>query len=203
MAFFSGIVAYTKSTIDRATSFVADFFPAKKRQVAVLDNELLNSIFGNFNILEAELIEDKSVASHPLEINTYLQDNVVHMPKTVTITVAAEAAQVADLYQLLETMYNDPNVLFAVELDGQVHRNMLFKTKPVRRDASKFDVIEVPLVFHEFIFSRVKVSALSDPSNAELKQYSDRQQTGFQKGSTISGQDEINREAQRTVPVRG
>lgn len=202
MAFFSGIVAYTKSTIDRAKTALENFLPARLRQVAVLDNDLTTDLFENFNILDVEVVKDKTIASHPLEINEYLQDNVVHLPKTVNLTVAAEAQVVVDLYILLDSMYNDPTALFAIEVDGWVYQNMVLKTQPIRRDASKYDVIEVPLVFQEFIFGRVMVSSMSDPANVELAQYSDRQQKGFQKGSQISGQDQINRESTRTVPVK-
>lgn len=201
MAFYSGIVAFTKSTIARASGLLDAFLPAKYRQVVVFDNEITTDLFASFNILSVDITQDKSVASHPLETNRYLQDSVVVLPKSITLTVAAEAQVVAELYTLLFDMYADPNALFAIQVDSWVHRNMVFKTKPIQREVSKYDVIEVPLVFEEFIFSRVKVSEMSDPQNVELAQYSDRQQKGFQKGSQVSGQDAINREATRTIPA--
>jgi len=203
MAFFPGVVAYTKSSIDRVKGMFKSFMPARISQVAVFDNAITTNLFAMFNILDVHVTLDKSIASHPLEINQYLQDNVVYLPKVITLTVAAEAPVLAELYSQLFDMFNDPTAMFAISVDSMVHDNMVLKTQPVQRDASKFDVIEIPLEFHEFIFGRVNVSAMADSENTELAQYSDRQQKGFQKGSQISGQDQITREAIRTVPVKG
>ncbi|MND99922.1 hypothetical protein D3C80_923150 [compost metagenome] len=159
------------------------------------------NILPGIGIMSVEVNQEKQIASHPLEINSYVQDNVVTGPRTIVITLAAEKNNIDQLYNTLDQIYATNNTLLCVMSDAKLYKNMTIQSLPIRRDPSKFDLLEIPLVLHEFIFSVVKVTPMTDPENVELAEYSTRQKAGLQKPVTQSGADAIRVQGQMTIPA--
>jgi hypothetical protein len=198
MAFFSGITAAVGQAASRVRSLINELFSPVTNH-SILDKDGLINLFADFAILGVDISIDRTVATHPLEINTSLQDNIVQLPKMATVVVAAEKHQISSLYQLLDQLQADPTAMVSILSDGQLYKNMVLKTIPISKDPSKFDLVEIPLVFNEFIFSRAKVSKMDSPENVELAQYSNRQRAGQQRGVLVPGAEAANREAQMTA----
>lgn len=198
LEFVSGIVASAKEKFADAKSFLQGLFEGQVRH-GVFDNDGITNIFPNVGILSVDIIRDKTVASHPLEINVYQQDNIVVNPVIITITLAAESEEVDNLYNTLEQLYASDTVLLSVMCDNRLYTNMVLQSLPIRRDPSKYDLLEVPIVLHEFIYRRARVTLMSSPENVDLAEYSDRQKAGLVQPQTVSGADEISVQAQKTV----
>lgn len=198
MAFFSGITAAVGQAASRVRSLINELFSPVTNH-SILDKDGLINLFADFAILGVDISIDRTVATHPLEINTSLQDNIVQLPKMATVVVAAEKHQISSLYQLLDQLQADPTAMVSILSDGQLYKNMVLKTIPISKDPSKFDLVEIPLVFNEFIFSRARVSKMDSPENVELAQYSNRQRAGQQRGVLVPGAEAANREAQMTA----
>ncbi len=193
--------------VDTVTSAVGDAVKGVKKKLSEIQGrKLRHGIFSNdgstnllidMGILSASITNDSSIASHPLDINTKIQENIVVEPKTATVLVAGETRHMDELYSILTQLKND-HTLVSVMVDRVLYPNMVIKTIPVQRDPEKYDILEVPLVLHEFIFSVSKTSKMSDPQNVELAEYSTRQKAGLQKPVSVSGQDYISSEGGKT-----
>lgn len=198
--FVSGIVASAKEKLQQAKDWL--FQPSSPRN-GVFDNDGVYNMFPGIGVMSVEIQRDKTVASHPLEINKFQQDNIVVNPITVTVMLSAESADVDTMYDTLQQLFDNNNLLVSVLCDNRLYQNLVLGSMPIRRDPSKFDLLEVPVVFHEFIYRRTRVSLMSDPANVELSQYSDRQKAGLQRPQLVSGQDRVNVESQKTVVPGG
>lgn len=193
--------------VSDVTTFVGDAVKGVKKTLSdILNGNTRHGVFSldgstnllpDIGVLSAGVTSDSTIASHPLDINIKIQDNVVTEPKTATVTVAGEAKYMSQLYSTLTQLKNE-RTLVCIMVDRVLYPNMIIKTIPVQRNPEKYDILEVPLVFHEFIFAVSKVSKMSDPANVELAEYATRQKAGLQKPVTVNGADYITSEGSKT-----
>lgn len=195
-----GAIATAKQMFNNAVQTIEDFFSADDAH-GVYDNKGVYPLFPGpgLGIMGISLQWEKSIASHPLETNTTRQDNTVFEPLTASVTLLAEASEVARLYETMQQLYFQ-NVLICVMVDGRYYNNLVMKSMPIERTPDMFDAVQVTITLHEFIYSQAVSTPMDDPSNVELAQYSNRQKAGLQRPQTVSGADEINVRSQMTVP---
>lgn len=200
MSFVAGIVSFTKDAASQAQSALKDLFGTSVRN-GLFDSTGTINLLPGIGIMDVEVNQEKQIASHPLEINSYLQDNIVTGPRTIVITLAAEKNNIDQLYNTLDQIYATSDTLLSVMCDTKLYTNMTISGLPIRREPGKFDLLEIPLVLHEFIFSIAKVTPMDDPENVELAEYSNRQKAGLQKPVTQSGADAVRVQGQMTIPA--
>jgi len=200
MSFVANIVAYTKDAAKQFQSSLSNLFAGQVRH-GLYDSTGTINILPGIGVLSVEITQDKQIASHPLELNTYTQDNIITTPRTAVITLAAEKDDIERVYSILDQIYSSNNTLLTVMSDSKLYYNMTIQSLPIRRDPSKFDLLEIPLVLHEFIFSVVKVTPMTDPKNVQLAEYSTRQKAGLQRPVIQSGADAVRVQGQMTIPA--
>lgn len=203
LEFIANIVASAKEQFAGIQGNISSLFEDVKPHHGVYDRDGVTNVFPNVGIMAVEILREKVVASQPLETNKYQQDNIIDNPTTIVVTLAAESDEIENLYNTLEQLYVSNNVLLTVITDNRLYSNFVLQSLPIRRDPSKFDLLEIPIVLHEFNYRRALTSLMSDPANVELAEYSDRQKAGLSQPQTVSGADEIRIRAQRTVVPGG
>lgn len=201
LSFIPGIVATAREKLAGLKDAIDDFFVGQAKH-GVFNKDGTTNIFPDIGVRSVEVIRDKTVASHPLEINKFTQDNVITEPTVITVTLIAEPGDVKRLYNTLDQLY-EADVLLSVMCDNRFYKNMVLQSVPIHRDPSMYDALEVPIVLHEFIYRQARASVMSDPENVQLAQYSDRQKAGLRQPQTVTGQDAINVQAQKTVVPTG
>lgn len=162
-----------------------------------------NAILTFMNIMSVEVDQNKTLAQHPIETNTYLQDHVIFEPKQVSVTFLVKSSDYSDFYETLRQTFRDTENLYTVIQDNTPHENLTFMSMPIRRDPSAFDTVDITIVFHEFLFMAAELSNFKAPGNLSLSQYVDRQKAGFRQPQNITGQEATRLNNGRTaVPHR-
>lgn len=203
LEFIANIVASAKEQFANIQGNIESLFDRNKPHHGIYDRDGITNVFPNIGVLTVEVLREKVVASQPLENNKYQQDNIIDNPNTIVVTLAAESDQIESLYNTLDQLYASNNVLLSVLTDNRLYSNYVLQSLPIRRDPSKFDLLEIPVVLHEFVYRGARTSLMSDPANVELAEYSDRQKAGLSRPQTVSGADEIRIRAQQTVVPGG
>jgi hypothetical protein len=193
-----GLAATAKGIFDSVTGAIEDFFSTAPRHGIYL-NRAVSSIFNGVGIMDIEVQLTKAVASHPLETNKSLQDNVVFEPRTASVILLVESGLLSQFYSELGQLYYS-NTLVMLQVDDIMYPDMLLSSLPIQRDPGIYDALQITLGFHEYIQKTAATSKMSDPSNVELARYADRQKAGLQRPQTVSGADEISVKARMTVP---
>lgn len=200
ISFVSGIVASATEKFQSAKEWLLK--PSTPAN-GIFDKDGVENLFPGIGIMGVTVNQEKTVASHPLEINKFQQDNIVNNPASITVVLSAGAADADRLYRILGQLYSNNDVLVSILCDNRLYKNFVIGAMPIQRTPDAFNLLEVPVVFHEFVYRRARVSLMSDPANVELSQYSDRQKAGLQRPQLVSGQDKINIESQKTVVPGG
>ena len=158
----------------------------------IFGNDKLTALLASAAVLGCDIEEDRDVTSHPLETNSYIADNIVTTPAIVTVTLAMPVVVYDQAFTQLRAMIGNTLTLYSVMYDGHFYDNLVLKTLPQSRQPDKFNLVQMTLVFHEFIFAVAKVSEESDPENVELDKYADAQEKQNSQPVGMTGSDALS-----------
>ena len=137
-------------------------------------------------ILDFNITEDREIAYHPIEANSYIADNVVKVPAVITLQLAIPVADYDQMFEELRGLITDVSFLFAIMYDGKFYPNMTLKSLPQTRTTEKYNLVQISLTFQEFIGAVAKATSMDDPANVELAQYANTQKKLNARATQVS-----------------
>lgn len=144
-----------------------------KTKHAIL-NSNNKAIVGSAAIMSVDVLRERTVTSHPIESNSYIQDHIFTLPLQlrVELLVPESLYTIGGIYDALIAAYTDVTSTYSVYSDNVVYSDLVIVKMPQKKTTDKIDVIQVTLEFSEFIYVATKKSTIGNTSvakNADVK----------------------------------
>lgn len=164
--------------------------------VAILDSNL-NQVANGAKIINAQVIEESQVMSHPVETGGTIEDEIVFLPISISFNVILDVVSYRSTYQEIKQLYTK-RTLLTVQTKADSYQSLVIENMPHDEDASIFDTIAISIRLKEVKFVETEYEAYTpttvrNPADASNKRTGEASKTEASSGEWGSAAVKIGR----------